>query len=459
MKNLIFRTISALLAFFTFSSGAAAVTQTKAAQSEINSNYYIQNEQEMTAGVLPEETYLYEERTTDNFDEPLTVITKETDLQYYLSIEIKAKNYSLIEALSRSVTLNIINLYSNKLFWDEINNNNIFEYYLEAVTPVIKMTSFFNESVFTKMIDILSESISNEKQIIDYNEKLIHLTKIIMNFRDLPLQNRGNILSEYNSIEYDYYKFTDLTGYDEQLKNEDYLGIIFSKMRELITEYEQNESDYIIGFLQHLEEKYESVIIDVPFISQTEKYPTGCESVSAVMLLHYIGIDISVESFIDNYLSKCFKPFSINNKDYYSGDPNKYFMGNPYKSSGWGCYPDVIADALERLKTAEKHEFSYKKVEGEPLENLCREYIDKGIPVAIWATQGMQPAKEGKLLNIIFSDSVFQWISPMHCLVMVGYDENNFYFNDPQECKNMAYNKEDTDKAYNDLGENALIIN
>ena len=38
--------------------------------------------------------------------------------------------------------------------------------------------------------------------------------------------------------------------------------------------------------------------IDVPYINQSENYPTGCESVTTVMLLHYPGYDISVDDFV-----------------------------------------------------------------------------------------------------------------------------------------------------------------
>ena len=43
-------------------------------------------------------------------------------------------------------------------------------------------------------------------------------------------------------------------------------------------------------------------IIQVPYIDQSVKYPTGCESVSTVMLLQYLGYDISVDKFIADYL-------------------------------------------------------------------------------------------------------------------------------------------------------------
>ena len=42
--------------------------------------------------------------------------------------------------------------------------------------------------------------------------------------------------------------------------------------------------------------------IQVPYIDQSVKYPTGCESVSAVMLLQYLGYEISVDEFISKYL-------------------------------------------------------------------------------------------------------------------------------------------------------------
>ncbi len=47
-----------------------------------------------------------------------------------------------------------------------------------------------------------------------------------------------------------------------------------------------------------------------PFIDQRDKYPTGCESVTAVMALQYAGVDITVEEFIDNYLPQGNAPYT-----------------------------------------------------------------------------------------------------------------------------------------------------
>ena len=69
-------------------------------------------------------------------------------------------------------------------------------------------------------------------------------------------------------------------------------------------------------------------IINVPYIDQTEEWPTGCESVSAVMLLQYLGVDISVNEFIETYLER--KPFVEKDGKIYGPDPRKYFAGSPY---------------------------------------------------------------------------------------------------------------------------------
>ena len=59
--------------------------------------------------------------------------------------------------------------------------------------------------------------------------------------------------------------------------------------------------------------------IDVPYINQSEKYPTGCESVTTVMLLHYLGYDISVDDFIKNNLKM--RDFETRDGMLYGPDP------------------------------------------------------------------------------------------------------------------------------------------
>ena len=66
--------------------------------------------------------------------------------------------------------------------------------------------------------------------------------------------------------------------------------------------------------------------IDVPYIDQTGGGAfTGCESVTAVMLLQYLGCDISIYDFIDNYLEK--EPFTERDGVLYGPSPYEKFVG------------------------------------------------------------------------------------------------------------------------------------
>ena len=60
--------------------------------------------------------------------------------------------------------------------------------------------------------------------------------------------------------------------------------------------------------------------IDVPYIDQSVKYPTGCESVSAVMLLQYLGVSVTVDEFIEKYLE--LSGFEEKNGELYGPNPS-----------------------------------------------------------------------------------------------------------------------------------------
>ena len=59
--------------------------------------------------------------------------------------------------------------------------------------------------------------------------------------------------------------------------------------------------------------------IEVPYIDQTASWPTGCESVSSVMLLQFLGLDIGVDEFV-SFLPKY--PVRKENNVWIGGDPS-----------------------------------------------------------------------------------------------------------------------------------------
>lgn len=169
-------------------------------------------------------------------------------------------------------------------------------------------------------------------------------------------------------------------------------------------------------------------IINVPYISQKGVYPTGCESVSTVMLLQYLGYNISVDEFIEKYL-KC-RDFEMRDGQMYGPDPREHFCGSPYSEDDFGCYAPVIEKAL---KKAIGHSYAIIDETGKATEKLLKEYIDQDMPVIYWACIDMREPIIGPDWKLLDSGENFTWISNEHCMLLVGYDEDNYYFNDPYE--------------------------
>ncbi len=212
-------------------------------------------------------------------------------------------------------------------------------------------------------------------------------------------------------------------------------------------------------------------IITAPYISQKEKYPTGCESVSTVMLLNYLGYKVNVDEFI----SKCLEIKDFEERDgiTYGPDPRKYFCGDPYSEDGMGCYAPVIVKALNKAFDTFPREradltagaaagfdeaaAAFKAVDesGRPLDELIAEYIDNDMPVIFWACINMKEPITGPewLLadyegnDINFTDEKFTWISNEHCMLLVGYDEKGCWFNDPYDGNGVIRYRWDTVRA------------
>ncbi len=201
------------------------------------------------------------------------------------------------------------------------------------------------------------------------------------------------------------------------------------------------------------------VMLDVPYIDQTENWPTGCESVCAVMALQYAGVEVTVDEFIDGYLPMGTAPYEDGDGNLVGCDPRTAFPGDPRTEDGWGCYAPVILHAAEQLlREREVPSLSMQDLSGRDIDALCADYVNKGVPVLVWVTIDME---EPYVSNWFFLEDTweeFQWIYPMHCAVLTGYDETGYYFNDPLKGKAVFYPKEAVQKAYAALDKQALAL-
>ena len=66
-------------------------------------------------------------------------------------------------------------------------------------------------------------------------------------------------------------------------------------------------------------------IVPAPYIDQTERWVNGCESISSVMLLQAVGIDIDPDTFIARDLPHA--PYWEQDGKLYGPDPWQVYLG------------------------------------------------------------------------------------------------------------------------------------
>lgn len=193
-------------------------------------------------------------------------------------------------------------------------------------------------------------------------------------------------------------------------------------------------------------------IIDVPAISQYPELPTGCESVAATMVLQYYDVNITAEEFASSWL-ECSENFYRAKGNLYGPDPNKVFIGNPFTNNSYGCFATPIVNAINR----NSRDCTAKKITNRSLEELCTEYIDNDKPLLIWATMSMKESSAGNKWYL--EDGItFTWTAGEHCLVLVGYNNDYYFLNDPMSGSTVAYQKNIVERRFSELGKQAIYI-
>ncbi len=195
-------------------------------------------------------------------------------------------------------------------------------------------------------------------------------------------------------------------------------------------------------------------LTDVPHVYQKDAYPTGCESVAAVSLLQYYGSEITVEDFIDNHLPKTDYPYYEGNK-MYGDNPWNAFIGDPYSSSGYGCYSTAIVKAMQ---SAVSEEYSIHAMYNMSLNSLFENYVKQGHPVLIWATIEMKEIQKSYTWTMPDGEE-FTFVSPEHALLLIGADEVNYYFSDSmRQDAVVSYPKDACEAAYTALHTQAIAV-
>jgi uncharacterized protein YvpB len=214
-------------------------------------------------------------------------------------------------------------------------------------------------------------------------------------------------------------------------------------------------------------------LIEVPMVNQYPLLPVGCEIASAVSLAGFLGYNISLETFTDTYIThtgeapdfgftriKAGTPENPGLEDIlYGPDPEKIFVGNPY-GWGYGCKAPVITEAMNRFFETAHSDFLAVTMYGLNEPDFKR-LIAGGVPVIVWATLDMEPFeyRNPTKWTITETGEELQWYKGSHTLLMCGYDDDVFYFMDPNDKESYTpYSRDLFMTRYEEAGAQAVVV-
>ena len=196
------------------------------------------------------------------------------------------------------------------------------------------------------------------------------------------------------------------------------------------------------------------LIRNVPHLDQTTGYATACESLAAVSLLQYYGIEIEPGDFIRKHLPVADYPSVGEDGNLHGESPWEYFIGSPLRTNGYGCFSGAIQKAIDSVEPGKAVVLRDKT-----LDELCEQYVANGAPVMIWGTIRMQKTREGNSW-ILPNGEWYTHIRPEHALLLIGWDENNYYFSDSLSAEAVTpYPVKDTKTAYDAMHRQAIVLN
>ena len=199
----------------------------------------------------------------------------------------------------------------------------------------------------------------------------------------------------------------------------------------------------------------------IPIVSQNE-LKAGCETYACTMLLKSLGFDTDEFDFAENYLI-C-SPISYGVEGTRFG-PDMYSAFAGTVENGYGIYSPAMAKSINKFFEAKKSKLRATSIVGETLESLCQKYVKNGTPVMVWATTYMQEPYEKASWVVDFVDEnaktkkgdTFTWLQNEHCMVLIGYDQNDYLLADSVAGKVSHFEKKLAEQRFKELGSQAIV--
>lgn len=165
--------------------------------------------------------------------------------------------------------------------------------------------------------------------------------------------------------------------------------------------------------------------LTVPIISQKPELYNGCEITSVAMMLKAAGNPVD-KLTLAKQVTKDTSPIRKDGKGNIVswGDPNVGFVGDiTGKRVGYSVYHGPVYDLVESILPGRAIDLT-----GESFDRVLQS-ISEGCPVVVWTNVTFAPV--GNWVTWNSKNGPVKATFSEHAVLLVGYDEDNVYVNDP----------------------------
>ena len=199
--------------------------------------------------------------------------------------------------------------------------------------------------------------------------------------------------------------------------------------------------------------------MNIPYVSQLPKYPTGCEAASCCMLLKYYGYSINIDQMV-NIIPR--KNLYKKNGKTYGPDINEMFVGDPrytYTSStpGYGVFSPAVTKALQKAIDERGGGYTAVRISGCSFDELLG-YISDGSPAIVWATYKMQNPTKVNAWYIESTGKYFEYPRGTHVMILSGYSSTTVTTVDPYDNGVLTFDKSKFEDRWELLGKQAVVL-
>lgn len=172
-------------------------------------------------------------------------------------------------------------------------------------------------------------------------------------------------------------------------------------------------------------QKKESVVLDVPMIKQNPELKYGCEVTSLAMVLNYAGVKTNKMELYNEIEKDSDPQIRSSNGDIVKwGNPAEGFVGDMTgKTAGYAVFDVPMINLMNKKLPGRAVNLT-----NHPFEKI-QEHVSAGYPVVVWTTGDYKLPDQWEAWN--HGQQTIKTPIDLHAVVLVGYDKNYVYLNDP----------------------------